>query len=48
MPEIPPIVSLIMVAISIMPVLYTLWRTPNAIVLVKAITFCSLSKYGFT
>ena len=46
MPDIPPAVPLVMVVIAIMPVLYTLWKNPNAIVFVKAITYCSLSRCG--
>ena len=45
MPDIPPIVPMAMIMLAITPTLYTLWKTPNAIIFVKAITFCSLCRY---
>ena len=44
MPDVPPSVPLVMVAVSMGPALYMLWKTPNAVVFVKAITHCSFCR----
>ena len=45
MPDIPPIVPMAMIMLATAPTLYTLWKTPNAIIFLKAVTFCSFCRY---
>ena len=45
MPDITPVVPMAMIMLAMTPTLYTLWKTPNAIIFVKAVTFCSLCRY---
>ena len=45
MPDILPSVALTLVVISITPTLVAVWKTPNPIVFVKGVTYCSLCRY---
>lgn len=46
LPEIPPVVPILMTLVGMFPVLLALWRKPHPVFFIRAVTYSALTRFA--